>query len=491
MQSELRTKNQLGPLMGAPLLAMLTVLSGHSLANGPPAAGFAPSCIDFEVMMRAGKVPSVRLNTSVWTGSNSVRPRELVAVNTGSTLDFPSMPAVYMLAVPAKVGTIRDALMQGGYIVNGVADPYNAIPASTLIPLAQKGGGTPVNVEMLYCGWVVSTIALADTLRPLDLPEALWQFKAILAGSSGRNEPVEAQEFRASVPKRLSEQAQRLAAGALSGSNDPKQQLSLDQSSRGRASGPQTATAVGKGEAMPAEFMAGNSKVLGQFVRDPGGVTYSGTGRISFANGDIYNGTIEMGKREGNGKFVWANGQRFEGEWRRDRPNGQGAMWFTNGDHYEGAIEDGVPNGTGRMKYGSGDRYEGQFRSGAAHGRGAYTWVSGQRMDGDWVEGQSIGNSNMRFANGDIYDGAVSGGSPNGRGRMIYAAGDMYVGNFRNGLPDGEGTFMWKRGDQYKGQWKGGVKEGPGVMTWENGERWQGIYRNDQQMEGTTVRNPS
>ena len=159
-----------------------------------------PTGLDYDIVI--AKSNSTRIDEGpVWAGSNSVRPRELVAVNSGSTLDFPSMPAVYMLAVPAKVGTIRDALMQGGYFVNGVADPYNAIPASTLIPLAQKGGGTPVNVEMLYCGWVVSTIALADTLRPHDLPEALWQFKAILAGSPGRSEPVEAQEFRESVQR--------------------------------------------------------------------------------------------------------------------------------------------------------------------------------------------------------------------------------------------------------------------------------------------------
>ena len=488
MERQLCATSHVGSLWGVPLLVMAAMLPGRLLAASPGLSP-APSCSEFETLMRAGKVPSVRLNTSVWSRSNSVRPQGLTSVNTGDSLDFPALPAVYVLPAPAKVGGIREALLQGGYIVNGTVDPYNAIPAGTLIPLVQKGAAVPVNVEMLYCGWVVATIAFADRPNSPDFSEALWQFKAIAAGSqAGAGEPAEAQEFRATLQKRLADQAQRLASNAPGSAPAPNGPLSTDQSSKDRQTGSISALAGGKTEAMPAMFMAGDTKVVGQFVRGPGSTTYSGSGRVIWPNGDTYEGTLVSGSREGNGKFVWANGQRFEGEWRRDRPNGQGAMWFINGDQFEGTIEDGVPNGQGRIKYGSGDRYEGQFRNGVAHGRGAYTWVSGQRIEGDWVDGQGQGQGNMRFANGDIYDGTVTGGSPNGRGRMIYASGDMYVGTFKSGLPDGEGTFIWKRGDQFKGQWKSGVKDGPGVMLWENGDRWQGTYRDDQQVEGAMSR---
>ena len=482
MQRRIRATNRLGSLWGVPVLAMIVMLPGPVPAAGLPGLSPAPSCSDFEALMRAGKVPSVRLNTSVWSGSNSIRPKELTAVNTGDPLDFPSTPAVYVLSVPARVGNVREALLQGGYTVNGTPDLYNAIPAGTLVPLIHKGAAVPVNVEMLYCGWVVATIAFADRLRPQELSEALWQFNAITAGpQGGSGEPVEAREFRASLQLRFAEQAQRLASGA--GARSPAVAPSKD-----RPTGSNFVLPSGRSEAMPSTFAAGGTTVSGQFVREPGSTTYSGTGRVTWPNGDAYEGTLVAGSREGSGKFTWANGQRFEGEWRHDRPNGPGVMWFVNGDQYEGPVDDGVPTGKGRIKYGSGDSYEGQFRNGVAHGRGAYTWVSGQRIEGDWVEGQGQGYGNMRFANGDIYDGTVTSGSPYGRGRMIYASGDMYVGTFNNGLPDGEGTFIWKRGDQYKGLWKSGVKDGPGVMTWENGDRWQGTYRDDVQGEGVISR---
>lgn len=495
MQRRLGTTDRPGSLWSVLLLVMVFMLPGRATAAGPPGLSPAPSCIDFEALMLAGKVPSVRLNAAVWSGSNAVRPKELTAVNTGDALDFPSLPGFYMLSVPARVGGVREALLHGGYIVNGTPDPYNAVPAGALVALVQKGAVVPVNVDLLYCGWAVPTIAFADRLRAADLAQVLWQFKAITAGpQAGAGEPVDAQEFRASLSRRLAEQALRLASSAPGGAVGPNRTFVADQAARDRPTPSArptletSATPGGKAEALPPMFMAGNTKVMGQFVREAGSTTYSGTGRVIWANGDTYEGTLVAGSREGKGKFVWANGQRFEGDWRGDRPNGEGAMWFINGDQYEGTIDDGVPNGQGRIRYGSGDRYEGQFRNAVAHGRGAYTWASGQRIEGDWVDGQGQGSANMRFANGDIYDGTVSGGAPNGRGRMIYASGDMYVGNLKNGLPDGEGTFLWKRGDQFKGQWKSGAKDGPGVMLWENGDRWQGTYRDDQQGEGTMSR---
>jgi hypothetical protein len=239
--------------------------------------------------------------------------------------------------------------------------------------------------------------------------------------------------------------------------------------------------------AMPTEFANGDSKMVGAFVHDGGSSTYSGVGKVTWANGDVYDGNIVKGLREGKGKFAWANGQRFEGTWHRDIPDGQGKMWFVGGNVYEGDVDKGVPTGQGTMLYGSGDQYVGEFTKGVPNGRGAYTWVNGQTLEGDWIEGVGHGEAVLKFANGDRYEGTLSAGSPNGQGRITYLSGDVYVGAFEAGVPHGAGIYLWTSGDRFEGTLNHGVKQGHGVMTWANGNTWDGEFVNGERTEGTLV----
>lgn len=239
---------------------------------------------------------------------------------------------------------------------------------------------------------------------------------------------------------------------------------------------------------MPPEFVAEGTRFIGRFVTDAGGATYSGTGKVIWANGDVYEGAVVNSLRHGQGKFVWASGQRFEGDWVQGVPAGQGRMQFANGNLYEGAFQEGLPTGAGRLQYASGDVYNGELLRGDPHGRGSYEWLGGQRLEGEWRNGQAQGPGKMRFSNGNAYEGPVRDGKPHGTGRLVFTSGDVYSGNFQAGLPDGEGRFVWASGDQYTGQWKAGQKEGPGLMTWKNGDRWEGTYRADAQAEGKLTR---
>lgn len=224
--------------------------------------------------------------------------------------------------------------------------------------------------------------------------------------------------------------------------------------------------ASGKADAQPAEFTSGSTRFSGQFVRDADGATYSGTGRIMWANGDIYDGSLLKGQRHGKGQFIWANGQRYNGDWVRDKPTGQASVQFSNGNIYEGAVVNGMPHGQGRMLYASGDNYVGQFNAGHPEGRGVQTWKDGQRYDGEW-----------------------QGEQPQGQGRMQFPGGETYVGQFAGGQPNGQGTFMWPNGDQYVGPWLAGQKHGQGVFTWKTGDRWEGVYDHDQQTaQGNLIR---
>ena len=231
----------------------------------------------------------------------------------------------------------------------------------------------------------------------------------------------------------------------------------------------------------PAEFSADSTRFSGQFVRDADAATYSGTGKVVWANGDVFEGPMVKGLRHGKGLFVWANGQRYNGDWLNDTPTGQASVQFVNGNQFEGSVTEGVPQGQGHMRYASGDTYVGQFKAGEPEGRGLYVWKNGQRFDGDWKNGRPNGQGKLKFATGNEFEGTVVEGTPNGMGSLRFATGEIYTGNLVNGLPHGQGTFHWPHGDQYTGQWKSGKKHGQGTFTWKSGERWEGLYDNDQQ----------
>ena len=51
----------------------------------------------------------------------------------------------------------------------------------------------------------------------------------------------------------------------------------------------------------------------------------------------------------------------YTGQVKRSRPHGVGKMTYDNGDMYEGEWEKGVRQGTGKMIYANGETYEGEF----------------------------------------------------------------------------------------------------------------------------------
>ena len=240
-------------------------------------------------------------------------------------------------------------------------------------------------------------------------------------------------------------------------------------------------TKPGVAEPQPPEFVSGTTQFKGQFVRDPEGTSFSGSGKVTWANGDVFDGTLVKGKRQGHGAFVWANGQRYEGDWKDDTPQGKGKLQFANGNRYEGDVNAGIAQGIGRMQYASGDIYVGRLVAGVPNGRGAYTWKNGQVFDGEWKAERPNGPGILKFANGNIFEGLVVDGVPNGQGKLTFATGEVYTGVVANGEPEGQGSFTWTNGDQYVGLWKAGKKHGQGVFTWKTGERWEGVYDNDVQ----------
>jgi len=135
--------------------------------------------------------------------------------------------------------------------------------------------------------------------------------------------------------------------------------------------------------------------------------------KVEYDNGDIYEGSLVCGKKNGYGKMFYSNGDIYDGEWKDDGRNGKGKMIYENGEVYEGEFRNGTRHGNGKMMYKDNEVYEGEFRS----------------------------------------------GTRNGQGKMIYQNGNIYEGEFRSGTRNGYGILYNSNGEViYKGTWEKGKR---------------------------------
>ena len=166
----------------------------------------------------------------------------------------------------------------------------------------------------------------------------------------------------------------------------------------------------------------------------------------------------DKGERHGRGKMTWADGDVYEGLWRNDERWGQGTFSWADGNVYDGPFENGERHGQGICRYADGDVYAGQWFCGKKHGRGTY-----------------------RYANGDVYEGQFEHGVRHGRCVYRFADGRLYQGSFENDKRHGLGSYQWPNGMTYKGQYAQGLKHGQGKMTWTDGAVYEGQWENDKQ----------
>jgi hypothetical protein len=50
----------------------------------------------------------------------------------------------------------------------------------------------------------------------------------------------------------------------------------------------------------------------------------NGKGRLTYENGDVYEGNFDNDLREGWGVFIHADGTKYEGQWEMDQQHGRG-----------------------------------------------------------------------------------------------------------------------------------------------------------------------
>ena len=168
---------------------------------------------------------------------------------------------------------------------------------------------------------------------------------------------------------------------------------------------------------------------------------FSGWGRESRSNGDVFEGRYENGLLNGKGIFLNENKCKYVGDFINTRRWGKGDL-TTDRVHYEGDFYNDKIHGNGRIKFlRDGIEYMGTFKNDQIDGYGAFKWK-----------------------NGDSYEGHVKAGKMNGFGKYRYANGKEYKGFFNRGEKDSD---KMKKYEKWK---KNGYSVGP-----------QSIVQNEEQ----------
>ena len=137
---------------------------------------------------------------------------------------------------------------------------------------------------------------------------------------------------------------------------------------------------------------------------------FSGWGRESRCNGDVFEGRFENGLINGKGIFLDSKKNRYIGDFKNMKRWGKG-KWITNKIIYEGEFYNNKIHGKGKIKFlKSGIQYIGTFQNDQIDGYGIFKWI-----------------------NGDKYEGEVKNGKMHGKGKYQYNNGKVLEGNFTNG----------------------------------------------------------
>ena len=90
----------------------------------------------------------------------------------------------------------------------------------------------------------------------------------------------------------------------------------------------------------------------------------------SYSDGSVYDGpTNDVGERHGKGRLTFANGDVYEGDFAHDQMHGQGRYEYHNRSVYEGSFYEGQQHGQGTYAWSDGrTKYVGPFANGQPHG---------------------------------------------------------------------------------------------------------------------------
>lgn len=227
----------------------------------------------------------------------------------------------------------------------------------------------------------------------------------------------------------------------------------------------------------------------------------SGSGTMTFPNGDryvgafldgefhgygqkignsigIYHGHWHHGVRKGTGRWCHPNGETYEGEFARDMYHGAGVLTVGNSERYRGEWCYGTFHGQGRLITEQGE-YNGQFSHHRRHGFGEQKNTREFSIyTGGWRNDVRHGPGAYTDSTG-TYTGAFSNDQRHGHGKFVANDDATYVGSWKNNKRHRRGTQTYADGGKYVGSWSRDVRCGHGKMTYADKAIYTGFWLHD------------
>jgi hypothetical protein len=211
------------------------------------------------------------------------------------------------------------------------------------------------------------------------------------------------------------------------------------------------------------------------------GNSITGEGIYTFYNGSTLDGSFS------EGVFVSGSVENveeidstttFTGDISKGHFSGTGTVTYSNGDCYTGAFADSLRNGEGTYTWSNGDQYEGHWIDDKMDSAGVYTFYNGNKLEGDFADNSFVSGTYTTETNSGTFVFTISDGEINHL-KLTLPAGDVYDGDFSDGSITGTGTFTFSNGDKYTGAFADGMRSGSGTYTWADGSSYQGMWASD------------
>ena len=137
---------------------------------------------------------------------------------------------------------------------------------------------------------------------------------------------------------------------------------------------------------------------------------FSGWGRESRCNGDVFEGKFVNGLINGKGFFMDMNKNKYIGDFINVKRWGKG-KWVTDKINYEGEFYNNQIHGNGRIKFlKSGIEYIGTFKNDRIDGYGIFKWINGDKYEGEVKNGKMHGSGKYQYSNGQTFNGTFING---------------------------------------------------------------------------------
>ena len=180
-----------------------------------------------------------------------------------------------------------------------------------------------------------------------------------------------------------------------------------------------------------------------------GNGTWNSYDSDDYLNGDWNDGNFTNGE----GKLTFPNGEIYEGEWKKKKKNGQGTLTWSTGDIYVGEFKNDIPNGKGTFTKPNGDYKIGQFKKKFLSGKVKITLVNGI-YEGEWENNFPNGQGKYTMKNGDYEEGIFKDDEfEYGKVKKTFDDGEIYEGEWENDSPNGEGKIIKKNIYILDGKW--------------------------------------